>query len=91
MAKPMEDQITGLETELGYLIQFPDNAITEKITGTLYFENKQNKDLNYEQPLVLSGSNVLIPKERLENGPWLMTMNWAYDGKPYTTTRIINY
>lgn len=66
-AENMEHQITGLETEMGYLIQFPDEMLAEKITGTLYLENVRDKPLSFEQPLVLSGNNLLIPKERLDS------------------------
>ncbi|MDX1463070.1 MAG: hypothetical protein R3359_08440 [Marinirhabdus sp.] len=85
----MEPRITGLATAMGYLIQFPDALVAKKLTGTLFLEHFEDEELNFEQPLVLSGSNVLIPKERLEGGPWTLRMEWAYDGVPYTTVKTI--
>lgn len=85
----MEQQITGLKTDMGYLIQFPDNTYAEKITGTMFLNNTLQPDLNFKQPLVLTDTNVLIPEEKFSEGKWEVIMEWASDGVTHTYKQIV--
>ena len=87
----MEKQITGLKTDMGYLLQFPEGFNPEKITGKVFLYRPSNKQLDFQLPLKLTDPNLLIPDNRLLDGRWNITVDWEYDGKQYRFEKQITY
>ena len=87
----MEKQITGIKTELGYLLQFPDNFAPQKITGSVFLYRPSNKQLDFQIPLELTNPNLLIPDQRLLDGRWNITIDWIYEGKSFCFKKQIVY
>ncbi|WP_194851139.1 FixH family protein [Nonlabens antarcticus] len=87
----MEKQITGLKTDMGYLLQFPEGFDPEKITGNVFLYRPSNKQLDFELPLQLTDPNLLIPDNRLLEGRWNITIDWEYEGKSFRFKKQIIY
>lgn len=87
----MKKQITGLKTELGYLLQFPEGFDPQKISGKAALYRPSDKRLDFEYPLEMTDLNVLIPGRRLVEGRWNITVDWEYDGKKYRFKKEITY
>ena len=87
----LSNAIVGAKTKDGWLIQFPDDIIPEKLVGTLFLYRPSNKQLDFDVPIELSGPNLLIPNERLLDGRWNITMEWEYEGKKYLYKKQIVY
>jgi len=87
----MEKQITGLKTDMGYLLQFPEGYLPEKISGTVFLYRPSNKQLDFELPLELTDPNLLIPDNRLLDGRWNITIDWQYEGKKFRFKKKITY
>jgi nitrogen fixation protein FixH len=66
-------------------IVFPKIYNADKITGKVSLYRPSNKKLDFEIPLSLTNSTLLIPKKSLVGGRWDITIDWQYDGKLYTT------
>ena len=70
------------------MLQFPEEIKNEKIKGTVFLYRPSNEHLDFDFPLVLSGSNLLIPDERLLDGRWNITVDWEYENtRPYEFDR----
>lgn len=87
----MEKQITGLKTNMGYLLQFPEGYNPEKIKGKVFLYRPSNKQLDFELPLELTDPNLLIPDKRLLDGRWNITIDWEYNKKKFRFKKQITY
>jgi len=72
-------------TTAGVKISFPAAFIPEKIKGKVSLYRPSAKKMDFERPVQLSGSTLLIPKSDFVGGNWDMTLSWTYDGKSYIT------
>ncbi len=84
-------KVTSKRTSEGYLLIFPENLDENKIKGNVFLYRPSNKQLDFDLPLVLSESNLLIPDKRLLEGRWNITVKWEYEGKPYIYRDKIRY
>ena len=77
----------------GISIVFPESFISKNIKGKVSLYRPSNKRLDFEVPISLSNSTLLIPKKSLVGGRWDINMEWEYSGKTYLTkeTIYINY
>lgn len=87
----MNVPITGEKTAQGYLLTFPSTYESEKITGTLELYRPSNKQLDFKTPVKVTNSTLLIPKDKLLEGRWNITLNWKYDNENYRFTEKITY
>ncbi len=77
-------------TSEGIQIVFPTDFIPNKIKGTVSLYRPSNKKLDFEIPISLSTSTLLIPNKSLVGGRWDINMEWQYEGKSYLTKREFN-
>lgn len=70
-------------TPLGIEIVFPGTIDPKKINGKVSLYRPSAKKLDFEMPLILSGSSLLIPKKDLAAGQWDITLSWQYNGKDF--------
>ncbi|MFD2826418.1 FixH family protein [Leeuwenhoekiella polynyae] len=87
----LETPVTGIKTEAGYLIAFPKNLDPKAITGTVFLYRPSARQLDFDMPIRLSSSNLLIPDKRLVGGRWNITITWEYAGKKYRFEDEITY
>lgn len=79
------------KTPEGLLIRFSDSLDTGKISGSVFLYRPSNEQLDFEIPLSLSGSNLLIPNARLLDGRWNIEINWSYQGEQFFNRKEITF
>lgn len=90
-AKTLNQNISYKKTNEGLIIQFPKNFKPENITGKMFLYRPSSKQLDFETPLSLSKTYLLIPDKRLLDGRWNITIDWQYKGKNYLYKESIIY
>lgn len=75
----------------GWLLTFPDELTPEKIKGNVFLYRPSNQRLDFEIPMELSSSDLLIPDKRLIDGRWNIIIDWTYDGKSFMYKEEISY
>lgn len=79
----LEHNVYGKRTNEGWMLIFPEELDQTKITGTVSLYRPSNKNLDFEVPIHLSSSQLLIPDEKMIAGRWNTIVNWKYEGKDY--------
>lgn len=87
----LSESISGKKVEGGWLLSFPQELENSKIKGIVFLYRPSNKQLDFDFPIELSGSNLLIPDNRLLDGRWNITVAWNYNGKNYLYKESITY
>lgn len=87
----LKEKIQGKKTTEGWLLSFPSELNPAKITGNVFLYRPSNKQLDFDFPLVLSGSNLLIPDKQLIDGRWNITIEFEYDNTSYLYKKSIVY
>jgi hypothetical protein len=90
-AKTLLENISLNKTENGLLIAFPENLLTNDISGKVFLYRPSNKQSDFEMPISLSDHNLLIPDKRLLDGRWNIKVDWQYNGKSYLFKKEIVY
>lgn len=67
----------------GIVINFPKDLDYTKIKGKIYLYRPSNQRLDFDTPISLSSSDLLIPKKNLVGGLWDIAVEWNYEGKNY--------
>jgi hypothetical protein len=75
----------------GISVVFPKVFSSYKIRGNVSLYRPSNKKLDFDTPISLSNSTLLIPKSRLVGGRWDINIEWNYEGKSYLTKEIIYF
>ena len=70
-------------------IIFPPQFEPKNIKGKVSFYRPSNKKLDFEIPISLSNSTLLIPKKSLVGGRWDINLNWEYNNKEYQSKNTI--
>lgn len=87
----LTSNVKGKKTNEGWLIIFPSDIEPSKITGTVSMYRPSNKGLDFEVPIKLTNSELLIPNDKMVSGRWNTIVNWKYDGKDYLFKQEIVY
>ncbi len=83
--------IGSSRTEQGLELTFPDTLLTQQLIGTVSLYRPSNKQLDFTIPLQISGANLLIPKDRLVDGRWNISVQFTYNDKPHLYEEKIYY
>ena len=76
-------------TSKGISIVFPEDYVTKNIKGRVSFYRPSNKKFDFSIPILLSGSTLNVPKEKVLGCRWDINMEWQYNGKQYLTKETI--
>lgn len=76
-------------TSEGITVIFPEVYTPKDIKGEVSFYRPSNKKFDFSVPISLSGSSLLVPKEKLLGGRWDINMEWQYGGKQYLTKDVV--
>ena len=87
----LSEAIQGRKTEEGWLLTFPKEMTPNNVTGTLFLYRPSNQKLDFELPLTLSNSQLLIPDSQMVDGRWNITIQWNKNGIPYLYKKSITY
>ncbi|MBM1107359.1 FixH family protein [Aurantibacter crassamenti] len=90
-AKNLSDSMKIVVSKEGLKISFPQNQTATKISGNVFLYRPSNKQLDFDLPISLSDSNLLIPDERLLDGRWNIKVFWEYEGKSFLHKKNITY
>lgn len=90
-AYAMAQQLTVAKTPEGLLVTFPNTLDQEKINGTVSLYRPSNEHLDFNLPISLSNSHMLIPNNRLLDGRWDITVTWNYEGKAFMVKKNLMY
>jgi len=90
-AKTLSENISWTKTDKGLVIIFPEQLLTNNISGKVFLYRPSNKQLDFELPISLSDHNLLIPDKRLLDGRWNIKVDWQYNGKSYLFKKEILY
>ncbi len=90
-ANNLEENVTYTKTTEGLVIMFPQNFDSKKITGKVSLYRPSNKHLDFETPISISESYLLVPDKRLLDGRWDISIDWQYNGTSYLFKKSIVY
>ena len=79
------------KTAEGIAVHFPAELDAAKIKGKVSLYRPSNQKLDFEIPISLSASDLLIPKHNLVGGLWDITIAWEYEGKTYLNKEEIYF
>lgn len=82
-AKSLKEKITFARTAEGIKINFPEQFNQKLIKGKVFLYRPSNKQLDFEIPISLSNTYLLVPDNRLVDGRWNIKIDWKYNGKDY--------
>ena len=86
----LEENITVLIIKEGLRINFPKNFIPKEIKGKVFLYRPSNKYLDFEIPISLSNTYLLVPEKRLLGGRWNLSVSWNYENKEYFFNKELN-
>ncbi len=75
----------------GLLMKFPENLEFEKVKGKVSLYRPSNKHLDFDFPISLSNSNLLVPDKRLLDGRWDIKVSWSYKDEDFLLKKSITY
>ena len=76
-------------SDKGIEVFFPKDFNYEKIQGEISLYRPSNQDLDQTFPLKMSSNYLLIPKSRLVDGRWDITLNFDYEGNEYQVQKTL--
>ena len=75
----------------GFKVSFPDNFEPKNITGKVSLYRPSNRHLDFNFPISLSNTHLLIPDNRLVGGRWDIAIEWQYKGKSFLHKEKLTY
>lgn len=79
------------KTESGLVVSFPEGLDTSGISGRVFLYRPSDKQLDFELPISLSGSSLLIPGQSLSGGRWNIEVSWTYNKEEYFYQEAITF
>lgn len=76
-------QLNTKKSSEGLVLIFPENLDPETIKGKVYLYRPSNKNLDFDVPINLSQSHLLIPDKRFLDGRWDLKVFWEYGDEKY--------
>lgn len=89
-ANNLSEKVRIESNEDGLLIVFPKDFHATKIKGKVSLYRPSNQKLDFEVPISLSTSNLLIPKTDLVGGRWDIAVEWQYEGKEFLNKKEVS-
>lgn len=90
-AADLEEKVVIKTIPEGISIQFPQGFDINKIEGKVSFYRPSNQKLDFEIPISLSNSHLLIPKNSLVGGRWDISVDWKYEEKEFLSNKTVYY
>jgi len=87
----LKHDISSKRTEKGLEIIFPEEIDFNKVSGTVLMYRPSSKKLDFQMPLELQSSVLLIPDEKMVGGKWNVIVTWNYNGEDYLYRDAISY
>ncbi|MCD8439315.1 FixH family protein [Tenacibaculum finnmarkense] len=90
-AKELSENIKVQRVSEGLKIYFPIAFNPTDITGKVFLYRPSNKQLDFEIPISISNTYLLVPEKRLLGGRWNIIVSWNYKNTPYLFEQELMY
>ncbi len=90
-SKTLLKYIIVKKTAKGLVISFPKDKNYSHISGTISLYRPSNKKLDFEIPISLSASELIIEDKNLLGGRWNITIHWKYENTSYLFKKSFTY
>jgi nitrogen fixation protein FixH len=87
----LKEEVTITRTQEGLQIKFPSNFSKEKIQGKVFLYRPSNKQLDFEIPISISNTYLLVPEKRLLGGRWNIKIAWSATNTNYLFKKELIY
>ncbi|AUC86226.1 cytochrome C oxidase Cbb3 [Polaribacter sp. ALD11] len=90
-ASELKEKVTIQRTEKGLKVVFPTTFSPKEIKGKVFLYRPSNKQLDFEIPISISNTYLLVPEKRLLDGRWNINIAFKYNNKEYLIKKEIDY
>lgn len=90
-ANNLKEKILISNNSEGITISFPKDFDCKKIKGKVSLYRPSNQRLDFDIPISLSSSDLLVPKNNLVGGLWDISVEWTYEGKTYLNKQEVYF
>ena len=90
-ASEMKANLKIEKSAQGLTVEFPKDFDVKQITGTVSLYRPSNKHLDFNLPISLSNTHLLIPDNRLVDGRWDITVSWNYKKQVFLHKEKLTY
>lgn len=90
-ANKLEHKVVVTKTQEGLSVSFPEEFDFKNIKGKVSLYRPSSQKLDFEMPISLSSSHLLIPKSNLVSGLWDISIDWEYNNVSYLNKESIYY
>ncbi len=91
LSKALKTQLKVEKTAEGLQVIFPSDIDYKKINGTISLYRPSNQKLDFETKISLSSPIMLIPKHKLVNGLWEISINWKVEELTYLNKETVYF
>lgn len=90
-ANALKNKVEIQKVAEGIQITFPKDFEYNKIKGKVSLYRPSSQKLDFEIPISLSSSHLLIPKSNLVGGLWDITIDWTYNESSFMNKKSMYY
>lgn len=90
-AKSLKEKVTIEKNSKGLKINFPKYFNPKSIEGKVFLYRPSSKQLDFEIPISISKTYLLVPEQRLVDGRWNMKIFWKYKNTDYLIKKELVY
>lgn len=90
-ANKLEHKVALKKSIDGITIEFPSDFDYKNIKGKVSLYRPSSQKLDFEIPISLSSSNLLIPNSNLVGGLWDISIDWTYNDSSYLNKETMYY
>lgn len=87
----LKEKVTVQRVGNDLKIEFPKEFSPNEIKGKVFLYRPSNKQLDFEIPISISNTYLLVPEKRLLGGRWNIYIAFKYNEKEYLVKKEINY
>ncbi|HAT66273.1 MAG TPA: cytochrome C oxidase Cbb3 [Flavobacteriaceae bacterium] len=90
-ANSLTSKIKIEKSSEGLHIYFPEELQEKNVIGFIQMYRPSNEKLDFQIPLQIENSTMLIEDSKLVGGSWKVTIAWEMDGEQYLFKKAIVY
>lgn len=90
-ANNLEQKVVLKKSTEGIIVEFPSDFDYKNIKGKVSLYRPSSQKLDFEIPISLSSSNLLIPNSNLVGGLWDISIDWTYNESSYLNKETMYY
>lgn len=90
-AKGLSSPIRVKKVTSGLKIIFPKDLDPKGIKGKVFLYRPSNKKLDFEMPISITDTYLLVPEKHLLGGRWDIDVSFTYKDKEYLHSQKIKY